>query len=185
MWVWSPRQWSLHSPPSERCAATSGRRESIHASTSRRRLGFLVAEIPTSQKHPSKARPHTIYGRSRPRTFVGASKQAYWWVVYTLARALMKREAQIQTTKDSETVTRLFDAAEQFFGEYGFNGVGMRALRAATPLRDLEFNNNILSKLIPFIAAGLQSCPAAPAAAATALPYPPKPRCDRTTCPCS
>lgn len=40
----------------------------------------------------------------------------------------MKQEAQIQNTEDSETVTRLLDAAEQLFGEHGFNGVGMRAL---------------------------------------------------------
>lgn len=40
----------------------------------------------------------------------------------------MKQEAQIQTTDDSKTVTRLLDAAERLFGEHGFNGVGMRAL---------------------------------------------------------
>jgi AcrR family transcriptional regulator len=227
----------------------------------------------------------------------------------------MKQEAQIQNTEDSETVNRLLDAAEQLFGEHGFNGVGMRALaaeakvnlgaatyyfrskenlyietvmrrfrptnterlrllraaeaeangqaldverivecmvrptyllgvehpafhtlvtrslflpppflhaalhqefkpnvevfiaalcralphippnlirlremfsmgamlafsmgmRAATPLRDLEFSEDILSELIRFIAAGLQSSPATPAAASAAFPDPPKP----------
>lgn len=48
-------------------------------------------------------------------------------------------------------------------------------MRAATPLRDLEFNENILSELIRFIAAGLQSSPATPAAASAAIPYLPKP----------
>lgn len=48
-------------------------------------------------------------------------------------------------------------------------------MRAATPLRDLEFNENILSELIRFIAAGLQSCPATPVAASAAFPYRPKP----------
>lgn len=42
----------------------------------------------------------------------------------------MKQEARIQNTEESETVTRLLDAAERLFGEHGFNGVGMRALAA-------------------------------------------------------
>jgi AcrR family transcriptional regulator len=46
-------------------------------------------------------------------------------------------------------------------------------MRTATPLRDLEFNENILRELIRFIAAGLQSSPATPAAASAAFPYPP------------
>lgn len=40
----------------------------------------------------------------------------------------MKRKVTVQNKADSETVTRLLDAAERLFGEHGFDGVGMRAL---------------------------------------------------------